>query len=120
MLQSFITAPRPDNYSMPAPVKALAVVTLFQYFLYTKSGDINGLEKSRIIPCFSVVPRNIEFEFLKQYSLINLSPELCFLLRISSRHNLQKTSLENCQNMEQDDSSDEYDYSCYDEKDMTL
>lgn len=120
-LKSFITAPRPDNYSMPTSVKCLAVVTLFQFYLYTNLGHIKRIDKSNQIPCFDVVDPEVVMHFLQQYSLTNLSPELCFHLRISHlfHENVPCFTSSELQKMDQD-SSDECDYSNYDEVDMAL
>lgn len=77
VLRSFIVSPRPDNFSLPVSVKCLAVVTLFQYYLYNTFGNVKILEKSNEISCFELIKSPIIIgDFLRKFGFEHLALEL--------------------------------------------
>lgn len=79
VLKYFVTAQRPDNFQLPTSVKCLAVVTLFQYYLFKEYNSLSlnkSLEKSHEIQCFHLVPRVVVANFLHYFDFAHLAPEL--------------------------------------------
>ncbi|KAI2806675.1 Protein zer-1 [Blomia tropicalis] len=76
VLKYFVTAQRPDNFRLPISVKCLAVVTLFQYFLFRKFKNLKGLDTSDKIMCFYSVPSYLVGEFFHEYDFVHVAEEL--------------------------------------------
>lgn len=76
VLKSFISSPRPDNYALPISVKRLAVITLFQYYLYSRLINLKTLERCNDIVCFNLIKsKQIVIEFFHTYDLTHLATE---------------------------------------------
>ena len=75
VLKSFLTEERPVDSQLPLSVKWLAVITLFQYYLYKNFKNIKGLEKSSKIECFRDVNIRYVQDFFSYFKFSQLADE---------------------------------------------